>query len=208
MISDPSADKSGNRVVELDERTWLPRHVRGDERAFSELLNAYRAPVYSYLVRCGVDAGVRDDLFQDVFLKIHSAAATYQPARPLRPWIYTILANTVRSHLRGGKDGRTVPSSDCPLEPADPRPGTDEQVENREIVDWVETAIAALPPAQREVLLLISVEGFRHQEVAEILHAPVNTVKTHLRRARLNLAKALLNRQNDTRGAGDEHDRL
>ena len=42
------------RVVELEERTWLPRHCRGDSTAFPALLEAYRRPVYTYLVRFGV----------------------------------------------------------------------------------------------------------------------------------------------------------
>ncbi len=54
------------RVVDLDERAWLARHCRGDSTAFPALLEAYRRPVYGYLVRCGVAAADRDDLFQSV----------------------------------------------------------------------------------------------------------------------------------------------
>ena len=51
--------------------------------------------------------------------------------------------------------------------------------------------MAALPLAQREVLVLTAIGGLHQQEVAEALDLPLNTVKTHLRRARLALAKAL-----------------
>ena len=78
-------------VVELEERSWLPRHCRGDQAAFPALMDAYRGPVYGYLVRCGIAEADRDDLFQNVFLKIHAAAASYEPVRALAPWILPML---------------------------------------------------------------------------------------------------------------------
>ena len=69
-------------VVDLEERTWLARHRRGDAGAFPALMAAYRRPVYSYLVRGGVAEADRDDVFQAIFLKIHAAAGSYDPARP------------------------------------------------------------------------------------------------------------------------------
>ena len=76
-------------VVDLEERTWLTRHCRGDASAFPALLEAYRRPVYGYLVRSGVAEDDRDDLFQSIFLKIHAAADSYDPTRPLRAWPMT-----------------------------------------------------------------------------------------------------------------------
>lgn len=49
-------------VVDIEERTWLPRHARGDGDAFTALIQAYRRPVYSYLVRAGVLAAEREVL--------------------------------------------------------------------------------------------------------------------------------------------------
>src|SRR5687768_12742063 len=90
-------------VVMLEERRLLSRHLEGDQQAFTELVRAYRSPVYGYLVRCGVAESARDDLFQEVFLKIHGAAKSYTPERDLKPWLFTIVANTVRSHFRRKK---------------------------------------------------------------------------------------------------------
>ena len=93
-------------VVDLEERAWLPRHCRGDRNAFEALLAAYRRPIYNYLVRTGVAAADRDDIFQNIFLKVHRAAQSYQSSRPLRPWLFTIAANTVRTHFRDAPGGR------------------------------------------------------------------------------------------------------
>ena len=54
----------------------------------------------AYLVRAGVAEADRDDLFQAVFLRVHKAAGSYQPSRPLAPWLFTIVANVVRNHFR------------------------------------------------------------------------------------------------------------
>ena len=196
------------QVVDLEERTWLARHCRGDASAFPALLEAYRRPVYSYLVRSGVRQADRDDVFQNIFLKIHSAANAYDPTRPLAPWLFTIVANTVRNHLRD----RPVPLSPVPDEDQpeipDPNPGPEHITTVRETLGWLEQALLALPPMQREVLLLTSVVGLRQQDVAQFLNLPLNTVKTHLRRARLALAAGLADRNAPRNDTGDSHEQL
>ena len=66
-------------VLDLEERNWLPRHCRGDASAFGKLIAAYRALVFTFLHRYGVRSDECDDLFQEIFLKIHLAAGSYQP---------------------------------------------------------------------------------------------------------------------------------
>ena len=177
-------------VVHLDERNWLARHCRGDRDAFAELMNAYQSALYGYLVRCGVPPAHRDDVFQEIFVKIHLAAASYQPSRPLRPWLFTIAANSVRNHLRDESRRRGFGDA-----PADSRPSADHGpqalAEIDETVAWLEQALPQLPLDQREVLLLGSVGGLRLQDIATVLDIPLNTVKTLTRRARMSLANAL-----------------
>ncbi len=192
-------------VVDLEERTWLARHRRGDASAFPALLGAYRRPVYGYLVRSGVAEADRDDIFQSIFLKIHAAAQSYDPTRPLGPWLFTIVANTVRNHFRAPAVSiAMVPRDDPldPLDPPDPNPGPEHIAAARETVAWLEQALLALPLAQREVLLLITVVGLRQQDAANALNLPLNTVKTHLRRARLALAAGLADRDAPAGGTG------
>jgi len=84
-----------------DERRLLLLHRDGDPGAFVRLVAKYRRPVFSYLVRCGVPVADRDDLFQEVFLRVHAAAAQYQDHRPLHPWLFTVVANAVRMLTNG-----------------------------------------------------------------------------------------------------------
>jgi RNA polymerase sigma-70 factor (ECF subfamily) len=182
---------TADRVSEAD---LLVRHCGGDPQAFAEFVDRYRRPVYGYLVRCGVEESVRDDLFQDVFAAIHRAAATYRPERPVKPWVFTIVANLVRSHYRKARVREvTLLPTDPPYD--DATPDSHQLAEARETAAWLEKAIAALPFSQREVVVLCCVEQLPQEDVAATLGVPVNTVKTHLRRARIALAQALARRK-------------
>ncbi|MGJ8662835.1 MAG: RNA polymerase sigma factor [Marinicella sp.] len=169
-------------VVDLEERTWLAAHLRGDQQAFGKLMQAYRKPVYSFLVRNGLDQAFRDDVFQEIFLKIHKSAHTYQPSKPLSPWIFTIAINTIRNTQR-----KVQPISLC-LEEAevivDEGPSPDSRAQFDETIEWLEQAVIKLPPAQAEAFTLSIIKGMKIKDVGEILGLPLNTIKTQLRRAR------------------------
>ena len=188
-------------LVVLDERQLLPRHRRGDPEAFRELISAYRAPVYGYLVRCSVPLDVRDDIFQDIFFKVHVAATTYQPDRPLKPWIFTIVANTVRSFFRK----RRVEALVYPEKvPSHVNSDSLERTQARETAAWLVQVISRLPLVQREVVTLSCIERCSIKEVANILDLPLGTAKTHLHRARLALTRALARRETKMRREVDK----
>lgn len=189
-----SKSKPISSVVDLEERTWLAAHLRGDAEAFSKLMHAYRKPVYSFLVRNGLDQSARDDVFQDIFLKIHKSAHTYQSNRPLSPWVFTIAVNTIRNFQR-----KVQPVSVC-LEAAeiveDDAPSPDCEAQFDETIDWLEQAVIQLPPAQAETFTLSIIKGMKIKEVGEILGLPLNTIKTQLRRARQTLLESFQSNKN------------
>lgn len=174
------------------ERDLLARHCDGDPEAFGELVQRYRAPVYGYLVRRGVEPEVRDDLFQEIFLKIHGAATSYRPESPLHPWLFTIVANTVRSHYRKLRVRRIVFAEQDPQpERESSLPDGQEVAEARETASQLESALLRLPESQREVVLLCCVENLSPSDVAAMLRVPAATVRTRLARGRSALAGAL-----------------
>ncbi len=174
------------------ESKLLVRHLAGDDDAFAELVQRYRAPVFSYLIRSGVGPDDRDDLFQEIF--IHRAAASYDPGRSLHPWLFTIVANTVRNHLRRQRVQAVVGSVEEVAEPPATNPGADRVAAGKQTMTWLERQIRRLPAARREVLILVCVEHLPLKQVADVLGLPLGTVKTHLRRARLSLAEELARR--------------
>ena len=211
---EPGIQQTG--VVDLNERNWLPRHCRGDQQAFGQLLRAYRRLVYTFLCRYGIEPQNRDDLFQDIFLRVHQAASGYRPSESLRPWLISIVLNTVRNFRRdrgrrkhfmnqlrqtsasgSADDGAGTAGLARPYQA-----GLDEQAEQQATVSWLQQQITTLPERQREVLVLSTLQGLRMKEIASILRLPENTVKTHLRRARLALAEGLAERENRTAAVG------
>lgn len=179
--------QKGGEVVCLDRRQLLARHLSGDQSAFQELMLLYRAPVYTYLSRSGVSDAARDDIFQEVFLRVHRFAASYDNSRALTPWIFTIVANCVRSHFRSRRVRNLFHRNLFKPFAVDP----EHRLDQREILRWLAEATKQLPLKQREVLLLHCVEGMDQARVAETLDIPISTVKTLLRRARLKLARML-----------------
>lgn len=195
MVQEAGTPERGEDVViHVQDRLLLQRHLRGDPQAFDLLLERLGGPVWALICRSGVRGPDREDLYQEVFVKVHRSAATYQPDRPLQPWVLAITINTVRSWHRQRQVRRLLHLAQPP-ERASRGPSSHQVVEARESARWLDERIADLPPAQREVLLLCSVEGLPQQDVADLLDVPVNTVKTHLRRARLRLATDLQRRQ-------------
>jgi len=174
----------------------LLRHAQGDPDAFAQIVTMYSSPIYGYLTRCGVHPAERDDLFQDILIKVHRAATEHPPTGPARPWLFTIAVNTVRSHFRKAKVRKVVQLQADPAKAESAPSHTPEaDVATRQTVSWLEAEIRKLPLDQREVLVLCAVQGVDQKEVAATLDMPVNTVKTKLRRARLALAEARCRRQ-------------
>jgi len=172
-------------VALTDDIALLERHQRGDIQAFRELFAALRGPVYGYLLRCRVHDP--DDLAQEIFLNVHRNLARFRPERPLKAWVFAIACNAVRSHFRRHRP-QVVEMSD---HAASPDSTADAHAEAQETAATLEQAIAKLPLPAREVLILTCIEQMEQDDVAAALDMPVNTVKTHLRRARQKLAAAL-----------------
>lgn len=179
-------------VVPLAGWALLKRHLEGDERAFAELVREFRRPVYGYLVRCGVDAGIRDDLFQEIFVKVHRHAEQHRPDASLTGWLFAIVANTVRSHFR--KRHLELVDVSVVHDAVDPAPPSDAVAAAAQTADWLEEQIRSLPLPQKEVLILATNDCMSMKEIGEALGLTENTVKTHLRRARMQLAKSLARR--------------
>lgn len=179
--------------AQTNAASLLARHLSGDASAFGELVMHFRAQVYSYLIRSGVSDSARDDLFQEIFFKVHSSARSYDTARALEPWLFTIVANTVRSHFRKQKSWLKIfDSAEPPDHPATEKP--DQLSEARETKAFLDDAVRKLPEAQREAVILCCIEQLNQQDVANILGIPLNTLKTNLSRGRQALAKSLARR--------------
>lgn len=177
-----------------DAELLLSRHCQGDGKAFPELIARFGSLVYTVVGRYGLSAEERDDVFQEVFVRVHRAAASYQPDKPLKPWLLTIAVNTARSYLSRSRSREFSDAGGSALRLVSSQPSSQELVEASRTLRWLAGQLDALPVEQREVILLCCVHHLGMQQAAEVLGIPVGTVKTHLRKGRLSLAAALQRR--------------
>lgn len=127
------------------------------------------------------DAARADDLVQDTLERACVKWSLWQPGSVLRSWLLSLMHNL---HLNQRRDWR---HDDGHADLDDlPEPGHDPMARAGERLD-LQRALAALPPAAREVLLLVTVEEYSHAEAAQILGLPVGTVMSRLHRARERL---------------------
>ncbi len=185
----------GQKALARDERELLPRYAEGDRSAFEELVHRFRAPVYGYIIRCGVPPSAADDLFQEVFFSVHRAATSYRSTQPLKPWLFTITANAVRSHFRKRSVWSRVFTPAQMHEPQALEPGLQVAREGAELAGFLDGHIRELPLKQREVVVLCCVEQLSLEEASAALAMPLESVKTNLKRGRATLQKALARRE-------------
>ncbi len=178
-----------------DERLLLSRHLQGDPEAFPELVARFGSLVYGVVGRYGLSSEERDDVFQEVFVRVHRAAPSYQADKALKPWLLTIAVNTARSYLSRGRGREVSDKGGLALRLVSDQPSSQELVEASRTLRWLVTRLDALPVAQREVILLCCVHHLEMQQAADVLGIPVGTVKTHLRKGRLALAADLARRR-------------
>ena len=142
---------------------------------------------FAYGLTGSIDAG--DDLVQSTCERALSRLHLWQPGTRLDSWMYRIMQNLWIDELRAGRRREMATDSEM----FDSMVGGDAEKEIGVRLDLaaVRRHIAGLPPDQRAVLLLVSVDGLSYKEAAAVLEVPIGTVMSRLARARLALARAL-----------------
>lgn len=152
---------------------------QGSREAFAELFERYREPVYGFFRRRLRDTARAEELAQETFLAVLRGIERYEARTTFRTYLYAIAFRQVSNEWRRAKRD-TVPLEDPPATQEDPSESL-----------WLRRAVEQLDPAHREVLLLREYEQLSYEEIAALLRIPVNTVRSRLFRARMEL-KALL----------------
>jgi RNA polymerase sigma-70 factor (ECF subfamily) len=176
-------------------------HRDGDPKALAELLERYRRPVMTYLVRTVGDRALAEEAFVDTFLALHQASHAYQAQGAFRSFVFRIARNRAVSALRRTAERIHRLSSSIEAAAEDERRprlqlvhggvGPERTASARRRLRAVEDALATLPERHRTALLLYNVEGIPYPEIAQILDVPLGTVKTWIHQARKGLKKQL-----------------
>jgi len=169
-------------------------HRRGDPEAFAEVYRRHGTTVYNLALRMAGDPDAAADLTQEVFLRVHRHLGKFRGRSALKTWIFRVALNHCRSRL-GRRPRPTISLTAAEGEPArevpDPGRGPEERAMARDEGRRLEAALAALPVAFREAVVLRDVQGLAYEEIAEVLGVRIGTVRSRIARGRDRL-RALL----------------
>jgi RNA polymerase sigma-70 factor (ECF subfamily) len=180
----------------LPERTkdelLLARAGEGDQAAFLELYERYRAPIFRFAYRLLNSIELAEDITHDCFLNVIRKAGNFNPELgSLRTYLYAAARNLALKHFRDS--GRETTLDELELEPHIPvRQQPLRRLLDAELVIKVQEAVANLPLLQREALVLFEYEGLSLSDIATITGVDVGAVKARLFRGRKRLKSALL----------------
>lgn len=152
-------------------------------------LAASRASLYRLAYLWCHDAALADDLTQEALAKAVTHLGQLRDPERLRPWLFGILANCWRDHLRALRPNDDLDQIEEQL--VCPAPNPEQQASQAEVVAAMRAAVARLPVGQREVIALVELEECSYAETAAILSIPVGTVMSRLHRGRAALRQAL-----------------
>ncbi|MBO9579594.1 MAG: RNA polymerase sigma factor [Sphingobium sp.] len=169
--------------------------IAGRDTAFAEIMRRYREPVYRIVAGNIGDPDEALDLVQECFVSAHRALRRYEPDRPMRRWLATIALNKCRDWRRRRAVRRlfvfALPLEGAATRVAEERSLPDAEVAGRQEMARVSRAIAELPAALREPLVLRTLQDMGQAETAATLSISEKAVETRVRRARARLAERL-----------------
>ncbi len=186
---------------ERDIETDLALRAQGgSEEAFRELVRRFERPVYTLVLRMVRDPGTAEELAQDVFVKAYRRLDTYDPLRRIGSWLFKIAHNTTIDHLRRSSPDLVSLSADeeggglaaVLRNPAAESP--EAAAERRDLARDLDRAINTLRPEYRAAVVMRYQEGLSYEEISEAMELPLGTIKTHLHRARKELAETMRER--------------
>ncbi len=179
-------------MPEMTDDDLFRAHADGDVFAFQVLFGRHQAAVHNFawtLLRNRHDA---EEILIETFVAVARVAAegSYAPRGRFKAWIMRVARNRCLNRIAAGRARPVITDDATPAErdPASPEPGPPEQVAQAERQARLREAVGRLPLRQREALALYAFEQLGYDEIAGVMGAPLNTVKTLIRRGRAALA--------------------
>jgi RNA polymerase sigma-70 factor, ECF subfamily len=179
----------------ITEQEAIDRAKQGDAESFEALYVLHKRRVYSLCLRMTGNTAAAEDLTQEAFLQLYRKIATFRGESAFSTWLHRLSVNVVLMHLR--KKSLPEVSLEETLEPQQ-EDGPRKDVGTRDTVlagsiDRVnlQRAIESLPPGYRIIFVLHDVEGYEHNEIAEMMGCSIGNSKSQLHKARMKLRELL-----------------
>lgn len=188
-------------LSEEPDESLMRRYQAGEEDTFALLLDRYAAHLINFAYRFLNSREDAEDIAQEVLLRVYRGKERYDPARPFRPWIFSIASRLVSNRLRNRKrrpqvslDWKPEDGSDADTAldlPDKSYPLPEENLEKQQLARDVQKALETLPENQRTAVLLARFEEMSYEEIAQAMGSSVAAVKSLLFRARRSIITAL-----------------
>jgi RNA polymerase sigma-70 factor (ECF subfamily) len=178
----------------LSEAEAIERAKQGEAESFEVLYHLHKRRVYSLCLRMTANTAEAEDLTQEAFLQLFRKIGTFRGESAFSTWLHRMAVNVVLMHLR--KKG-------LPVVPLEETLDTEEESPRKELgaadpvlagsVDrlQLQRAIEALPPGYRSIFVLHDVEGYEHNEIADMMGCSIGNSKSQLHKARMKLREFL-----------------
>jgi len=186
------------RADQPSDEHLMARFQSGDRLAYRLLVERYSRELLAFTARLLGDRTWAEDLTQDVFLRLYQKAHTFRAESTVATWLYRVARNACYDHLKrrkheprlmavGAADGEPGSLPD----PAAVEPTPARRLEQAELRDRVEAALAALPPRFREPFVLVVLQGLSYHDASRIAGCSVKTLSSRLSRARARFREQL-----------------
>jgi RNA polymerase sigma-70 factor (ECF subfamily) len=183
-----------NATSSASTEALVERCLAGDQTAWNQIVRQHWRKVFNLAYKFVGRHDEAEDLTQDIFLKIFKALHTFDRRANFQTWLISISRNLCIDHYRSVRKERETMARDVDasqLTPVSRERGPHSQLEQTDLKNLVRLALAELPPALRQAVVLRDLQEFSYQEIADQLGLPEGTVKSRINRGRLELARQL-----------------
>ncbi len=180
------------------ESEWLKQAQKGDDLAFSQLVEAYQRPVYNLCYRMLGNAGDAEDAAQETFIRAYKALHRYDPSRKFSTWLLSIASNyCIDQHRRRKLPTFSYDEFDSPII-KDKGLGMEVMLMQDERQEQVSALLENLGPKDKAAVVMRYWYDYSYDEIAEALSLSVSAVKSRLHRSRKELAEVWMETQNES----------
>ena len=164
---------------------------QGDQKAFHQLYLLHHKQVFALCWRMLADKNSAEDVCQEVFVQLWQKIKNFRGDSKFSTWLHSVASNIVLSHLRKNKNWLQRVFS---IEEQTVHENSDNSLQQDDELNSLDRHIQQLPERARIVFVLFAVEGYRHEEIANMMNIAVGSSKAQYHRAR-SLLKASLNHE-------------
>lgn len=182
-----------------EERSIIERCKSGDIDAFDELVRMYERRIFNFALRLSSNHNDAEDVTVETFIRVYNAIENFRGDATFSTWLFRIAHNVFLDMRKKEKthphtslqEALELDESEVTRQIEDPGPTPPELAETAELSAILRNAIEELPDYQRTMVLLYHTQNKSYEEIAEIMHLPIGTVKSRLNRARIALKSKL-----------------